>query len=156
VSTFSPRRVNRRAGAHTVLLVDSNHDSREMYAEYLSACGFAIQTATTTDDALSRATDVDVVVTGIRVSGPYDGVELVRRLRSADATKQLPIIVLTACVLNSDQVRAEAAGCNEFLAKPCLPDRLADEIRSLIGAREIRTPQPAKARLDARDRRRAK
>jgi CheY-like chemotaxis protein len=139
-----------------VLLVDSDEDGREMYAEYLRIQGFRVQTATTTDDAFSRASEVDVVVTGIRVGGSYEGVELVRRLRTDDATRRVPIVVLTACVSKSDQERAEAAGCNVFLRKPCLPERLADEVRSLIAARQIPRPRPAQAHFDGQDRRRTR
>jgi hypothetical protein len=44
-------------------------DSRVMYAEYPHTFGFTVLTADTTNDALTRATDADVIVTGIRVPG---------------------------------------------------------------------------------------
>ena len=51
----------------------------------------------------------DIIVTGIRVPGSCDGVELVRRLRDGEATKGTPVIVLTACAFEPDQQRAFAA-----------------------------------------------
>jgi CheY-like chemotaxis protein len=107
-----------------VLLVEPDDDGRKMYAAYLRACGFAVQTADTANEGLKRAGGADVVVTGIRVSGSFDGLELVKRLRSADETQQTPVIVLTACAFEPDQQRADAAGCNVFLPKPCLPEQL--------------------------------
>src|SRR6266581_2425294 len=77
--------------------------------------------AEVTEDALALARTTDIVVTGIRVPGPFDGVELVRRLRANDGTKHKPIIVVTACAFEPDQQRACAAGCDAFLPKPCLP-----------------------------------
>jgi DNA-binding response OmpR family regulator len=115
----------------SILIIEPDID-REMYAYYLHTFGFTVQTADTTDDGLRRAGEADVIVTGIRVRGSLDGVELVRRLRNADATKQTPIIVLTACALQADMQRAYAAGCDVFLPKPCLPDRLASEIRAVL------------------------
>jgi hypothetical protein len=44
-------------------------DSRVMYAEYRHTFGFTVLTADTTDDGLTRATDAEVIVTGIRVPG---------------------------------------------------------------------------------------
>jgi CheY-like chemotaxis protein len=120
-----------------VLLVESHEDSRDMYADYLLACGFRVQTADTTDDALRRASDADVIVTEIRVRGSFDGVELIGRLRDADETKETPIIVLTACAFATDQQRALAAGCDVFLPKPCLPGRLVTEIRG-VGATTLK------------------
>jgi two-component system, cell cycle response regulator DivK len=156
MASASPRRdappPNRRA---VVLLVDSHDDSRDMYAVYLRLCGFTVRTADTTDDGLSRADDVDVVVTEIHVPGSWDGVELVRQLRHSAATKRTPIIVLTACAFGSAQQRAEAAGCDRFLMKPCLPERLASELRPLITPRDTQNPAPPRTDETERQRRRA-
>jgi CheY-like chemotaxis protein len=131
-SPFSRRDVMPARGA-VVLLVESHDDSRDMYADYLRHCGFTVRTADTTDEGLIRASDADVIVTEIRVHGSFDGVELVSRLRDAARTRQTPIIVLTSCAFAPDQQRAQAAGCNLFLPKPCLPERLVSEIRA-VGA----------------------
>jgi two-component system cell cycle response regulator DivK len=104
-----------------------------MYADHLRSCGFTVQTASTTDEALMRGPDADVIVTETRVLGSFDGVELIVRLRADDETNSTPIIVLTACAFDSDRQRARAAGCDVFLPKPCLPDRLVTEIRG-VGA----------------------
>jgi len=113
----------------TVLLVEDAYDDRQMYAEYLRLCHVhAIEIANTADD-LALAPTTDIVVTGIRVGGPFDGLELVRRLRADDKTKRTPVIVLTACVMESERERAYAAGCDVFLPKPCMPEMLLHEIR---------------------------
>jgi DNA-binding response OmpR family regulator len=102
-----------------------------MYADYLRQSGFTVRTADTTDEGLIHASDADIIVTEIRVHGSFDGVELVTRLRDAARTRRTPIIVLTACAFAPDQQRALAAGCNMFLPKPCLPERLVREIRTV-------------------------
>jgi len=126
-------------------LVDSHDDSRDMYADYLRMCRFTVLTAGTTDDGLLRGAAADVIVTGIRVPGSFDGVELARRLRATNETKQTPIIVLTACAFEPDQQRAHAAGCNVFLPKPCLPDRLLSEICGVLSLRRVAKPRPTPA-----------
>jgi CheY-like chemotaxis protein len=132
-ASSSSRRDVMPARSAVVLLVESHDDSRDMYADYLRQCGFTVRTAGTTDEGLMRASDADVIVTEIRVHGSFDGVELVCRLRNAAKTRRTPIIVLTACAFAPDQQRALAAGCNVFLPKPCLPERLVSEIRT-VGA----------------------
>ena len=52
-----------------ILLIEPDDDSRVKYAEYLHTFGFTVLTADTTDDGLTRASDADVIVTGIRVPG---------------------------------------------------------------------------------------
>jgi len=129
----------------TVLLVDSAHDDRAMYAEYLRVQGFHAVEIGDTADGLALAATADVVVTGIRVFGPFDGVELVRRVRESHTTHDMPIIVLTACAFEPDQQRALAAGCDVFLAKPCLPDRLVSEIRGVLARRRLPTSRSPRA-----------
>jgi DNA-binding response OmpR family regulator len=53
----------------SILLIEPDDDSRVMYEEYLQAFGFTVLTADTTDAGLTRASDADVIVTGIRVPG---------------------------------------------------------------------------------------
>src|SRR4051812_25671822 len=95
-----------------VLLVDSSADNRAMYAESLRADGFRVIEIDNTADALALAVTADAIVTGIRVAGPFDGLELVQRLRADARTQRRPIIVLTACALEQDRSRALAAGCD--------------------------------------------
>jgi len=118
-----------------VLLVQSDHDNRDMYTTYLEGCRFTVVTAATTDEALVRALDADIVVTGMIVPGSYDGIELIRRIR-ANRLRDLPVVALTTCTFDSMEQQAIAAGCDAFLPKPCLPETLASTIREMIA----RTP----------------
>jgi two-component system, cell cycle response regulator DivK len=120
-----------------VLLVQqSRDDSLEMYAEFLRYHGLAVIAVSDTRDALVEAPQADIVVTGMNLDDPMDGVgvELVARLRHDDCTRSTPIIVLTACAWPKDRERAEGAGCDVFLLKPCLPNDLLREVWQLLTA----------------------
>ena len=121
-----------------VLLVESHADTCELYAEYLGFVGFEVISAGRTDNAAALVKQADAVVTGINVSGPVDGLGLVRAIRSDPDTSALPVIVLSASAYPSDVARAKAAGCDRFLAKPCLPANLASEIRAVVRGRPAR------------------
>ena len=123
-----------------------------MYAEYLRSQGLSVVLATATDDALKRSTAATVIVTGIRLAGSFDGIELVRRIRLCAQTAHSPIIVLTACAFEPDQLRALAAGCDRFLPKPCLPQQLEHEIRKLLALQRVPNAEPAKAGTPSRRR----
>jgi two-component system, cell cycle response regulator DivK len=116
----------------SILLVEPPEDDRPMYAEFLRANGFSVTEVDSTDAGLSAAHAADLIVTGVRMPGSFDGIELVRRLRDGDRTKSKPLIVLTACTFEPDQSRAFAAGCDVFLPKPCLPEILLEEARRLL------------------------
>jgi CheY-like chemotaxis protein len=137
-----------RDSGRVVLLVQPDDDSREMYTEFLRHHGLACVAVSDGADALKAAPHATVVVTGIHLSGGgIDGVELIARLRRDARTKHTPIIVLTACVLSDDRQRAEHAGCDLFLPKPCLPGRLLREVRRMI-PRQIRG-RPARASTES-------
>jgi two-component system, cell cycle response regulator DivK len=116
----------------TVLLIDSYADSRAMYAAMLRMSGFHVLECDSTADGVTEAAAADAVVTGIQVAGPFDGLELIRRLRADARTSRTPVVALTACVLDRDEARARAAGCDVFLRKPCAPDALVSAIRGLL------------------------
>ena len=81
----------------------------------------------------------DVIITGMRLPGEIDGVDLIALLKHENRTKNIPIVVLTACAWNTERESAEAAGCDLFLSKPCLPCELLRQLRRLLAF-----PQPAR------------
>jgi DNA-binding response OmpR family regulator len=116
-----------------VLLVDDHEDSVAMYAIGLLAMGFQPVTATNAEDGFERACRLqpDVVVADVGLAGA-SGLDLTRRLRRDARTQGARIIVLTGHALGGVKKTAEAAGCDRFLVKPCLPDVLALEIRNVL------------------------
>jgi CheY-like chemotaxis protein len=137
----SAQRTTRPVAADAVVLLvqQLRDDGLEMYAEYLRHSGLAAITVSNARDALTFAPEADVIVTGMVLDDTVDGVELVSRLRGDGGTMHTPIIVLTACAWRQERERAEHAGCDVFLSKPCLPDALLREVRLLL--------PPAYARL---------
>jgi CheY-like chemotaxis protein len=121
-----------------VLLVQPNDDNLEMYAEFLSHAGLVPIAVSSAIDALAVATKADIVVTGLRLPGSVDGLELIARLRTDWRTKSTPIIVLTASALQTERERAHLAGCDVFLPKPCLPEELLHEVRRLVKPATLR------------------
>jgi CheY-like chemotaxis protein len=118
----------------TVLLVDHDVDTRRMYAAYLqqSTC---VEEAEDGREALAKAIArrPSVVVTETRLPG-IDGFELCRILRQDEATRSIPIVVVTADAFGRDVHRARTSGADVVLTKPCLPEQLGCEIRRLLAA----------------------
>lgn len=120
----------------TVLLVEDDRDGRRMYAEWLSQAGFRVLEAHNGLQALERAFEFspDVVVTDLNIPG-IDGFELTRRLRNDPRTRSVPVLAVTGyAAFAADPSRAQRAGCDAVLPKPCSPDDLKMTIRSLIGS----------------------
>jgi len=124
--------------APVVLLVQADADSREMYTEFFRYEGLLPVPVSNARDGLTVARRADIVVTGLLLPGDIDGIEFIARLKRDERTKRIPLIVLTACAWKSDRERAEKAGCDVFLAKPCLPDHLLREVQLLLAASKLR------------------
>lgn len=119
-----------------------------MYAEYLDRSGLLPVCLSTAADALALAPSADVIVTAILLPGQMDGLEFVARLRRSDDTKRLPIVVLTSAAWDTERARAERAGCDVFLPKPCLPDQLLRVVRRLLATARLQKVAMRSAKAD--------
>jgi two-component system, cell cycle response regulator DivK len=113
-----------------ILLVEDDRDTREMYSEFLSYSGMRVTEASNGRGALEsiRSERPDVVVTDIAMPG-MDGLELSRRLRASEPTRDVPIIAVSG----NASARARDAGiANVVLDKPCAPDELLHVIEDVL------------------------
>jgi len=120
------------SAAPVVLIVDDNDDTRQMYAEMLRTCGFGVRLAADGAEGLAAAEDLPAVIVMDLAMPGLNGWEATRRLKTGEATKDIPIIVLTAHALDHYRDVAVAAGCDAFLAKPCSIDDLVGAIRRAL------------------------
>lgn len=127
------------AAAPVVLMVDDHADSLEIYEILLRSTGFTPLTARTAEEAFAQACSgrPDVVVADVTLPG-VSGVELVRQLRADARTRDTGVIVLTGHGAEQMRRDAEAAGCDRYLLKPCLPDVLTAGIRDMVTLRRHR------------------
>ena len=125
-----------------VLLVEDDRDGRLLFVEWLLDAGFRVEQAHNGLQALERAFDLlpAAVVTDLNIPG-IDGYELTRRLKADPRTSAIPVLAVTGYApFTQDPSRADRAGCDAILPKPCDPDDLATTLRELIaGARGRRT-----------------
>jgi len=116
-----------------VLVVDDFADNREMYSEYLTFSGYEVIEAKNgieaVEAALGRMPDIIIMDLSLPV---MDGWEATRRLKADERTRRIPIVALTGHALAGHSKGAKEAGCDSFLAKPCLPDQLVAEIRRML------------------------
>src|SRR5271154_873209 len=124
-----------------ILLVQVDGDGRAMYAKFLRRHGFLPIPVKTASDALTVAPHADVIVTETLLPGRIDGIEFIGRLKRDERTKTIPVIALTVCAWQTERERAEKAGCERFLAKPCLPDALLREVRRVLASSQFSTPR---------------
>ena len=127
-------RMSTSLAVKRVLLVNDSPDEREMYAEWFRLRGCCTLQANNADDAYRMAQELEpeVVITGIKLPGPDDGLSLTRRLKQDAHTQHVPVVVLSGYVFATDDIAARQAGCDLVIHKPCLPDALAEAIDELL------------------------
>jgi two-component system cell cycle response regulator DivK len=118
-----------------VLVVDDFQDNREMYAEFLAYQGFRVIQAANGVEALDQAftNRPDIIIMDLSLP-VMDGWEATRRLKADQRTNDIPVVALTGHAMQGHSKGAMEAGCDSFVAKPCLPDQLVAEIRKMLSS----------------------
>jgi signal transduction histidine kinase len=114
-----------------VLIADDNADMRQYLARLL-AKDYAVETAPDGKLALSKIMEdpPDLVLSDIMMPG-FDGFELLKRLRSDETTRSIPVVLLSARAGEESRVEGLQAGADDYLVKPFS----ARELLARIGAR---------------------
>jgi two-component system cell cycle response regulator DivK len=116
-----------------ILLVEDNEMNRDMLSRRLVRNGYEVSIAMDgqqgVDMALSERPDLILMDMSLPV---IDGWEATRRVRANDATRQIPVIALTAHAMAGDREKAMEAGCDDYDTKPVEITRLLGKIAALL------------------------
>ena len=119
-----------------VLLVEDNEMNRDMLSRRLVRRGFEVVSAVDGQQGvdLARSENPDIILMDMSLP-VLDGWEATRRVKSDDATRNVPVIGLTAHAMAGDREKALDAGCDEYDTKPVELDRLIEKMERLLGRR---------------------
>jgi type II secretory ATPase GspE/PulE/Tfp pilus assembly ATPase PilB-like protein/CheY-like chemotaxis protein len=122
-----------RKGA-LVLLVDDEDQLRRVMKDLLERQGYTVVEARDGAQALDEVDRhaPDIVILDLNLPG-IDGYSVLSQLRSRPATRQIPIIVLTAKGDEDNEVRVLELGADDFLTKPFRAKALAARLESALG-----------------------
>ena len=106
------------AGAK-ILVVEDNAVNRRLAGFLLRSKGYEVREAGTAAAALEAAAAdrPDLILMDIQLSG-MDGLEATRRLKADPATRDIPVVAVTAYAMPGDREKALAAGCAGYITKP--------------------------------------
>jgi len=122
-----------------ILVVDDTPNNVTLVEDMLTARGYQVATATDGAEALAKAgADApDLILLDVLMPGP-DGFEVCERLRADGATRDIPVIFLTALDDTFDKVRAFSAGAVDFVTKPFRPEELLARVGTHLALRQAR------------------
>lgn len=117
-----------------ILVVEDNPDNMYVTDRILTHCGYAVQQATTGDEALDYAAriPVDLILMDMQLPG-LDGYATVKALRQLPEGANVPIIAVTAHTMPGDRERALDAGCSDYVAKPIDTRELVQLVEDYLG-----------------------
>lgn len=121
-----------------ILVVDDTPHNVKLLADLLGARGYDVITAGSGSQALEClvAHPLDLVLLDVVMPG-MSGYEVCRAIRASDATRLLPVVMVTALDPTEERVKGIEAGADDFLSKPIHTAELLARVRSLLRIREL-------------------
>jgi two-component system cell cycle response regulator DivK len=102
-----------------VLIIEDNPANMTLATFLSQSAGHSVLGARDAETGLTLARDEqpDLVLMDIQLPG-MDGLEATALLKSDEATREIPVVALTALAMKGDEERIRAAGCDGYIAKP--------------------------------------
>lgn len=129
-----------------ILVVEDEHPILKLIEVNLRLENHEVITVTSGLEALERVAEErpDLVILDIMLGPGLDGWEVLRRLRQNTAFQDIPVVVLTALVQDSDIIQGWQLGADEYITKPFSPVVLVKTVQMVLD----RTPEERRARRE--------
>jgi len=121
-----------------VLIADDDEDILSLVAFRLERSGYQVVTATDGEEAFAFALALErqpnLAILDVMMP-KLDGYELTKKLREEEATRSIPVVLLTARVQEADVARGFEAGADDYIKKPFSPQELRARVQAILGRR---------------------
>ncbi len=136
----------------TVLVVDDVPANLGVLLEFLGEVGLRVLVAESGTSALEQLAYArpDIILLDVIMPG-MDGLSVCRRLKQVDATRDIPVIFMTALTETVDKVAGFAAGAVDYVTKPVEPREVLARVRAHLEIRRLQAELEAKNRALAHE-----
>ena len=117
-----------------ILIIEDNDKNMKLVRDVLQVKGFETMEAGTAEDGLAMAADrkPDLVLMDIQLPG-MNGIEALGKLRDDPATASIPVIAVTASVMQQDRKHITEAGFDAYLGKPLDLKEFLATVKEILG-----------------------
>jgi class 3 adenylate cyclase len=131
-----------------ILVADDDWLNRDLLQAYLNSSGCEVFTAPDGEAALELALSTPPDLALIDIQMPrMDGLKLCGLLKSAEATRFMPVVIVTALDREEEELRATEAGADDFVTKPYNSIVLLTRVRSLLRIKKLHDDLESRNRL---------
>ncbi|MBI3042978.1 MAG: response regulator [Betaproteobacteria bacterium] len=120
-----------------ILIVEDNEKNLKLVRDVLQVKGYQTLEAGTAEDGIriAREQSPDLVLMDIQLPG-MNGIEALKALRADSATAAIPVIAITASVMQQDRQQIMRAGFDGFIEKPVNLRNLLDTVQQAVTGRK--------------------
>ncbi len=120
-----------------ILIVEDNDKNLKLVRDVLQVKGFSTREAGTAEDGirLARESKPDLILMDIHLPG-MSGIEALKVLRAEAATAAIPVIAVTASVMQQDRKQITEAGFDAYVGKPINLKEFLDAVRAALERKE--------------------
>jgi two-component system cell cycle response regulator DivK len=120
-----------------ILIVEDNDKNLKLVRDVLQVKGFSTLEAGTAEDGilLAREHKPDLILMDIHLPG-ISGIEALKVLRAEAATAAIPVIAVTASVMQQDRKQITEAGFDAYVGKPINLKEFLDAVRAALERKE--------------------
>lgn len=119
---------------YTILIVDDVYLNIVLVEKMLKRYNFNVKSATGGEQALEIVSEEKPSLILLDLMMPnMDGFEVLNILRKKDATKDIPVVILSALNSEADIKRGLDAGANGYITKPVIMSRLIEAVKAALG-----------------------
>lgn len=128
----------------TILVVDDHELNLKLVCDILESAGYHVRQALHAREALKVVAreQVDLILMDILMPD-MDGLHLTSILKKNDASRNIPIVALTALAMTGDREKAMLAGCDGYLTKPIVSGELLAFVRGVLDNKRTRAKDQA-------------
>lgn len=141
--TIAPREADIAVDKGHIVLIEDEQNIAELVRYNLQREGYRMSVAGNGEDGLRliERHRPDLVLLDLLLPR-LDGLEVCQRLKQGEATRSIPVIMLTAKASETDKVTGLELGADDYVTKPFSPRELVARVRAVLRRRAVPAPSP--------------
>ena len=118
----------------TILVVEDNENNMMLVRDVLEMKGYSVLAATTGMEGVRLALEAkpDLILMDIQLPD-IDGITAFKQIRASEASKQVPILAVSASAMQEEQIKIAASGFEAYITKPLNMKSFVETVEKFIG-----------------------